>query len=244
MNYVKSAANFVKGHASQILVGAGLSSVLGGAIALVPASFKACKKVTKREEEKGNKLTKLETVETVWRDYVVPTTAIAVGTGLVILGTAKETKTISELTLALAAKESVGSEKTRTMIEQKFGIEDNKDKVEKKESKDTSTVNIRPDERMEFYDELTNNTFYSTKNDVLNAVNEFNRQLLENGHGSINDYCDCMGIRNIGFGDELGWNVNDGLINVVFGAELIDDRPVVSISTIGTAPHAGYSFYL
>lgn len=256
MNYVKSAAKFVKEHAPQIIVGVGLSSVLGGTIALVPASFKACKKVMKREEEKGEKLTKLETVETVWSDYVIPTTAVAVGTGLVILGTVKEMKSISELTLALAAKESVGSEKTREKIKQKLGIKDKEEKtdenkIEKIEaeviptdvSTVVSTVSILPDERLLFWDELTNNVFYSTKNDVLKAINEFNAKLLEDREASVNEYCDSMGIRNISLGDELGWNIGDGLINVIFGADLVDDKPVVTISLMGETPHQGYNFY-
>lgn len=64
------------------------------------------------------------------------------------------------------------------------------------------------------YDCLSGRYFRSSINDVKSAVNNFNKTLLYQNWGSLNDLYDEIGIPEIKLGDELGWCVDKDMPEV------------------------------
>lgn len=64
------------------------------------------------------------------------------------------------------------------------------------------------------YDCLSGRYFRSSINDVKSAVNNFNKTLLYQNWGSLNDLYDEIGIPEIKLGDEFGWSVDKDMPEV------------------------------
>lgn len=92
-----------------------------------------------------------------------------------------------------------------------------------------------------FYDNISGRYFTSDIEKVKKIVNELNRKMLSEMYISLNELYYELGLRCTEQGNELGFNINDGLIDMEFSAILSEDeRPCVALS-YRVAPRYGYS---
>ena len=78
------------------------------------------------------------------------------------------------------------------------------------------------------YDELSGRYFYSDVDTIRKAANEINRRMLDDMCASLNEFYYEIGLDGTRLGDELGWNVSKGLIDLKFSATVSsDDRPCI-----------------
>ena len=60
------------------------------------------------------------------------------------------------------------------------------------------------------------------------AVNEINRRLISEDYISLTEFYSELGLSPTKVSDEIGWNLDDGLIEVYFSSQLADDgRPCI-----------------
>lgn len=55
------------------------------------------------------------------------------------------------------------------------------------------------------------------------AENELNRRMRDEMYISLNDFYYEIGLNRTSIGDELGWNIDNGYIDLSFSSQLADD---------------------
>ena len=67
--------------------------------------------------------------------------------------------------------------------------------------------------------------------DILNQIfNKINETMVYEMYAALNDFYNEIGLSNTDMGDELGWNLDDGLLEISYGAMVADDgRPCITL---------------
>ena len=73
------------------------------------------------------------------------------------------------------------------------------------------------------YDAHSDRYFKSDIEKIRRTLNELNRDLLSENFLSLNDVYFALGLGPIKFGEEMGWDVNNGLIDFSFSSALTED---------------------
>ncbi|NIQ05591.1 MAG: hypothetical protein GWO20_07655 [Candidatus Korarchaeota archaeon] len=107
-----------------------------------------------------------------------------------------------------------------------------------KPEEDLPEINIE-DERTLFFDRYSGRYFRSSSIEtVRKIVNDMNDRMYAEDYVSINDFYWGVGLPNVEFGGEIGWNISDGPIKIEFDSYLKDDRPVVTVNFKGLNPRS------
>ncbi len=67
-----------------------------------------------------------------------------------------------------------------------------------------------------FLDKWSGRLFYSSRAEIEQALIDINHKLMSEMWVSVNQYYDCLNLPNIKAGENIGWNVNWGKIDVKF----------------------------
>lgn len=97
-----------------------------------------------------------------------------------------------------------------------------KDKVEKNPVV-TREVIITEKGNTLCYDAVSGRYFKGDIEKIKKAECELNRQMRDEMYISLNDFYYEIGLDNIKLGDELGWNIDDGYIDLSFSSQLASD---------------------
>ena len=76
--------------------------------------------------------------------------------------------------------------------------------------------------------------------EIKSAINVLNRHLIDTHYISLNDFFDEIGLANTRLGEELGWNLDDGLIDVDFSTQLAEDGTPCLVVDYLVAPRYDY----
>lgn len=83
------------------------------------------------------------------------------------------------------------------------------------------------------YDMFTGRYFYSTASKIHAAVNKFNEELLSENTKVLNELYYDLGLPAVEIGDKIGWNLDQGMVEVYLGAKIAtDDRPCITLEFI------------
>lgn len=94
----------------------------------------------------------------------------------------------------------------------------------------SNNVIIIDDDGVLCYDVLSGRYFKSSKNAIDKAINAVNREMINHMAASINDFYAELNLEPIKMGDQLGWNIDKGAIDIYYdygGTE--DGRPCLVI---------------
>lgn len=75
-----------------------------------------------------------------------------------------------------------------------------------------------------FYDSFSGRYFLSDMEAVRKAVNDFNYSLLDEMFKTANEFYCLLGLEDIAAGDELGWNIERGKLEVHFTAKVVGEQ--------------------
>lgn len=73
------------------------------------------------------------------------------------------------------------------------------------------------------YDSVSGRYFKSDIDTIKKIVNELNRRMLSESYISLNDFYYELGLSFTKMGDQLGWNIDRGLIDISYVPLLADD---------------------
>lgn len=231
-----------------ILVGVGIVGMAGTTVLAVKATPKAIKIIeAKKQELEVDSLTPVETVKTAWKCYVpaavtgVMSTACLIGASSVsarrnaALATAYNITKVALNDYKDAVVETIGEKKEQVV----------KDTAAKKKIERDSVVNnevIVTDRGTSLcYDGVFGRYFRSDIDTIKRAVNELNRRIVSSMYASLNDFYDEIGLPPSDIGDKLGWNIDDGQIEIEFSAQLAADGTPCMVIQYSVAPEYGYS---
>lgn len=244
----------VSKHSPEILTGLGIAGMITTTVLAVKATPKALELIEDKKEELDlyptDNLTPIETVKATWKCYIpaavtgVTSVACLIGASSVnvkrnaALATAYNLAATSLSEFKEATREVVG-EKKEQLIRNKVAEE----RVNK-EPANQSAIIVSGKGNTRCFDTITKQRFTSDIEAIKKIVNELNRKMV-NGEDyiSLNEFYYELGLDEVSIGDELGWNVTRGLIEVDFSAQLDTDGVPCIVLDYTVAPKRGYNSY-
>lgn len=247
---LKTTKIFLSKNSPSILTGLGITGMLATTVISVKQTPKALMLI---EEEKDrlelgtdDKLTIKETVKATWKVYI-PAAAICVASMACLIG-ANSVNTRRNAALATAYKltETAFSDYKEKVVAE---IGEKKDKAIREDiSKDKladnpvskSEIFITEKGNTLCFDPITSRYFKSDIDRIKKAENEINKRLLHEMYMSLNDFYELIGLSDSSLGDDLGWNIDKGFLELDFSSLIAEDGTPCIVLEYSVAPQYGY----
>lgn len=249
LQLMRIAKTSISKHSPEILTGIGIAGMITTTVLAVKATPKAIRLIEAAKEEKGEDLTKTETVKTCWGAYIPAAATCIASTACLIGASSVSIRRNAMLATAYKLSETAFSEYKEKVVET---IGDKKEKlVREKVSEERIKKNpITKNEIImtdygdtQFYETLSGRYFKSDIEQIKKVVNYLNKDMLQDMFGtiSLNEFYDELELERIDLGDELGWRVDKGLIEIDFTSKIADNgKPCIVLDYIN-APHYGFN---
>lgn len=260
MNLIEKGMKFADEHQREIMLGSAIAGTILTAVASWKAGIKADKILAEQKEKmealgadyaaEDTSMTEEEfqnrkkeiTIDTVKQmaPVVIPVALSASGTIISVIGgykvASKQIATLSAL-YSMAEKSLTDYEtKAKEFLGDKKAGELH-DKVKEQRIVDNppteadTIINTGKGTTM-FLDEWSGRYFYSSPEEVRKSFNIINKRMMDEYYISLNELYDELGLPDIKLGDDIGFNVDDGLIDIehLFTAALHNgDTPIISL---------------
>lgn len=244
--FIKNAKHNLAKHSPEILTGIGIAGMVTTTVLAVRATPKALKLLEDAQYDKGDILTAPEKIKVCWKCYIP--SAVTGTLSIACLIGASSTHVRRNAALATAYKisetalsdykakviETVGEKKEQAIREKVAEEHVNRNPVYQHEVILTEKGNTL------CFDVLSSRYFKSDIEYIKKTVNELNRRMLRDNYVSLNDFYYELGLQSTKIGDDIGWNVDRGFIDISFGTQLTsEDKPCIVIDYT-CEPRYGY----
>jgi len=244
---VKNVKTAALRHSPEILTGIGVAGMITTAVMAVRATPKALRLIEEKKNEKN--LTKLEPIEVVkatWKCYI-PSAIIGTVSTVCLIGASsanlrRNAALATAYTLSESALKEYQGKVVETLGERKEKVVRDaiaKDKIDK-DPVSAGGVIITEKGNTLCYDAISGRYFYSDIDKLRKAANELSRQMLDEMYVSLNDFYYEIGLSGIKLGDELGWHVDSGLIELDFSSQLSEDGTPCVVLDYSIVPRYDY----
>lgn len=237
VNVWKNTQKALKKHSPEILTGIGIAGMIATTVTAVKATPKALRMIDAKEIEEDRRLSTKEAIAVSWKCYVpaaitgIFSTACLIGASSVnvhrnaALATAY---TISETALKEykeKAVEVVGEKKEQAIRDAVA-----KEQLEKANIKERKFIPTGKGETPCF-DPLTNACFKSDMETLRKAENTLNKQMRDDMVITVNEFLQEIGLEpcDASIGENLGWEIDRGYIELDFSSQLVDGIPYLVI---------------
>lgn len=237
----------IKKHSPEILTGIGIAGMITTTVMAVRATPKALILIEERKEEIGaEKLEAMDMVKTAWACYIPAAITGTLSVACLIGASSVNARRNAALATAYTLSESALKDYQGKVIEM-FGEKKNeavkdavaKDKIEKNPVV-TREVIITEKGNTLCYDAISGRYFKSDIEKIKKAECELNRQMLDDMYVSLNNFYYEIGLDSVKLGDELGWNVDSGYIDLSFSSQLASDGTPCLVIDYSVAPRYDY----
>lgn len=244
----------VSQHSPEILTGLGIAGMITTTVLAVKATPKALELIEDKKDElelyPTDKLTPVETVKATWKCYIPAAVTGATSIACLIGASSVNAKRNAALATAYnltATAFSEFQEATREIVgEKKEQIIRNKVAEERinKEPVNQSAIIVSGNGNTRCFDTITKRRFISDIETIKRIVNELNRRMINgDDYISLNEFYYELDLDGSSIGDELGWNVTSGLIELDFSAQLDTDGTPCIVIDYRVAPKRGFNSY-
>jgi hypothetical protein len=94
------------------------------------------------------------------------------------------------------------------------------------------------------YDGIFGRYFRSDMETIKRAITKINRMIVTDMYASLNDFYSEIDIPPVKIGDMIGWNIDDGELDVDFSSQLAEDGTPCLVIGYTAAPKYGYSSFM
>lgn len=229
-NISKNIRVTLKKHSPEILTGIGIAGMITTTVLAVKSTPKALVLIEKKKAKiETDKLRPFETVKTTWICYVPSAVTCFISILCLVGASSVNTKRNAALATAYALSESAIKEYRDKVIEtigekKEQSVRDAiaKDKIERNPIGNNEVIITEKGNTL-CYDVLSGRYFNSDIDKIKKAVIEINHDLLNNEYVSLNDFYYEIGLSNTKIGDQIGWNVENGKIDISYSSQLSED---------------------
>lgn len=243
-NIIKSTKGYVKKHSPEILTGIGITGMITSTVLAVQATPKAMELIAERKidlageygVEKIVDMPYKEIIKAAWKPYI-PAAVTAVASISCIIGASRiNTKRNAALATAYHISEraltryrdkvidTIGEKKEKEIREKVSQDQVEKNPVSK------SQVYITQKGNTLCRDEISGRYFRSDLDQIRKIVNELNRDMTFQDYISLEQFYNRLGLEPTKNSAYLGWNLQDGLIELSFDTCLAEnDEPCIVI---------------
>ena len=221
--------NAAKCHSPEIMTGLGIGGMITTTVLAVKATPKALRLIEKAKDEDCKHLTAIETVKVAWKPYIPAAVTGMASTACLIGANTVNAKRNAALTAAYELSRSALADYKSAVIET-VGEKKAKE-VHERASQEKVTENPVIEQNVILtergttlcYDVISGRYFRSSKDKLEKAENILNRKLIQENYLTLNEFYYEIGLPCIKIGDELGWDISDGEIDLEFSATLSTD---------------------
>ena len=219
----KTVQNSAKKHTPEILTGIGITGLVSAGIMAVRATPKALMLIEEKKYDYDvDELTKLETIKTTWTCYAPSVIVGGMSICCLIGASSVNFRRNAALATAYSLSESALKEYQEKVVEvigekKEQDVQDAiiKDKVDK--TPVTNREVFLTEKGNTLCLDLMSKRYFRTDIDMLRrAVNDLNRRMRDETFISLNDFYYEIGLDGIKLGDDLGWNIDRGYIDLQF----------------------------
>lgn len=250
--FVKTIESAMVKHSPEILTGIGIAGMLTTTVLAVKATPKALDLIAIAEDEKYSNgikepLTAGEKIKAAWKCYIPAATTCALSVACLVGASSVNVRRKAALAAAYKLSETALTEYKEKVVEtigekKEHAIQDKiaKEKVEKNPVS-TSEVIVTGNGKVLCYDSISGRYFESDMNKIDAAVNKANRTMLTENYVSLNEFYDALDLPETKMGDDLGWNLDSGDVQVYYSSQITDDGRPCIVLNYETAPKYDYS---
>lgn len=250
-NFIKTVGNKLSEHSPEILTGIGITGLLSTTVLAVKATPKALHLIDeKKEENNTDELTNMEVVKTCWKCYIPAAVTASVSVACLIGANSVNSKRNAVLATAYKLSESAFSEYKEKVIEtigekKEEEVRDKiaKDRIEKNPVNNNEVI-ITGKGDVLCYDVVSGRYFKSDVDKIRKAENTLNKKLMNDMYCSLNEFYDLIGLPFTQMGFDLGWNVNDSLVEIEFSTQLSEDDTPCVVIQYSVLPKCDYQHLL
>lgn len=227
-------------HAPELLIALGITGFITGTVIAVKNTPKVIKNIEIEKQNKGVDRLKVKDVIRVAAPAYIPTlimegTAIAAIIGSNRIKSKRYAALAAIYQLSSAAFENYKNHVISTIGEEKSNEIEAKvaqNKVSEAYNGRNDIVYIEGNGNDLCYDMISDRFFYSDRNSIIAAQNEFNADLISQGvYSSVNEFYSLLGLKETGLGYEYGWDVDKGYLKVKITATVAPNgKPCLAIS--------------
>lgn len=244
---VKNVKEVATKHSPEILTGIGIAGMVTTTVMAVKATPKALMLIEEKKNEEGlDSLTPIETVKASWQCYIpsaiVGTVSMCCLIGASSVNLRRNAALATAYTLSESALKGYQEKVVETMGDKKEQtVRDSiaKDTLDKNPVT-TREIVITEKGNTLCYDVISGRYFKSDIDKLKKAMNELNRNMLDETFISLNDFYYEIGLSNTKLGDDIGWNISKGLIDLRFSSQLTDDGTPCIVMDYSIAPKYDY----
>lgn len=264
-NIAKGVRTAMKKHSPEILTGIGIAGMITTTVMAVRATPKAIelieeekdrqnRELLKEAEENGydtcdhiEKLKPLDIIKTTWKCYIPA--AITGGLSIICLIGASSVNVRRNAALATAytLSESALKEYQEKVIEtigekKEQSVRDSiaKDRIER-DPVTSKEVIITEKGNTLCYDSISGRYFKSDIDQLKKIENELNRRMRDEMYISLNEFYYEIGLNPTSIGDDLGWGIDHGYIELSFSSHLADEGTPCLVIDYQVAPRYEYN---
>ena len=217
-------------HSPEILTGIGIAGMITTTVLAVRATPKALSLIEQRKADEGvNKLLPVEVVKTTWKCYIPSAAVGAASIACMIGATSVNLRRNAALATAYALSESTLRDYQKKVVEE---IGEKKEKrireaVTKEELErnpvSKSEIIITGGGDVLCYDQACQRYFKSSVEKLRKIENDLNMRMRHENYISLNDFYAEVGLDPVAAGQELGWSIDKGYMELEFDSHLSDD---------------------
>lgn len=249
--FIKIAKNGLVKRAPEFLTAFGIAGMVTTTVLSVKATPKAIKLLEeKKAEEQRDKLTPVETVKACWKPYIPAAVTGAAAIACLIGASSTNLKRNAALATAYKLSETALSEYREKVIETvgeetEKAVRDKvaKDKIDNDPVSKKEVIIVEKDNVL-CYDALSGRYFKSSINTIDKAVNVLNRRIISDMCISLNELYVELDLPTTNLGSELGWNIDDGYIEIDYSSQVTDDGQPCIVMDYITGPKYNFSKFL
>lgn len=249
----KDIKQFVSKKSPEILTGIGIAGMITTTVLAVKATPKALELLAKAKNEKFDEsrdsLTIIEKIKVAWRPYIPAVVTGTLSVACLVGASSANARRNTALATAYKLSETALTEYKQKVIET---VGEKKEKIVK-EAIDKDRIKNNPVSKNEIimtkkgetlcYETISGRYFKSDIDSIEKSVNEINRRLLNDMYISLNEFYDSIGLDHISIGEDLGWNVDTGLIDIEWSSQIADDgSPCIVINYVHMPKYGYYKF--
>ena len=213
-------------HSPEILTAIGISGMVTSTVLAVKATPKAMAAI----DEQPNDISTKDKVKVCWKYYVPSGTLTILSAACLISSNSISLRRNAALATAYKLSEAaltdyqekvvetIGEKKEKTIRE-----EIARDKIKDHPYSSTHVFETGYGDTL-CLDSYTGRYFKTDIESIKQAVNKLNYSLLQHNFISLNDFYFELGLESVKDGDDLGWPIEKGLLDITFGSGLMDGR--------------------
>lgn len=240
-------------HSPEILTIVGITGMIGTTFMAVRATPKAMELIKEAKEKKDlyvgtDELTPVETIKAAGKCYIPAIAVGAMSVGCLIGANSVHVRRHAAIAAAYAISESTLKE-YQDKIVQELGekkasaIKDSisRDRIDRDPVSNHEVLLTEKGNTL-CYDVLSGRYFKSDMDRIRKAENNINRQMRYDMYVTLNEFYAEIGLEPIKLGDELGWCIDDGYMEIDYRSQLADDGTPCLVMDYRVAPKYDYKY--